>query len=119
MLWNLFKWTILTAWLLIKKKKIKIEFSWVKWISLLNSYKLSSLKFWFSLNCNSLCVILLVYLLIFVLFPDKICDQVSDAVLDAHLKQDPNAKVACGKSSAQNLTPWKTNKSAEPWEKWL
>lgn len=23
------------------------------------------------------------------------CDQVSDAVLDAHLKQDPNAKVAC------------------------
>lgn len=27
--------------------------------------------------------------------PDKICDQVSDAVLDAHLKQDPNAKVAC------------------------
>lgn len=28
-------------------------------------------------------------------FPDKICDQVSDAILDAHLKQDPNAKVAC------------------------
>lgn len=28
---------------------------------------------------------------------DKICDQISDAVLDAHLKQDPNAKVACGK----------------------
>lgn len=27
--------------------------------------------------------------------PDKMCDQVSDAVLDAHLKQDPNAKVAC------------------------
>jgi len=27
--------------------------------------------------------------------PDKLCDQVSDAVLDAHLKQDPNAKVAC------------------------
>lgn len=27
--------------------------------------------------------------------PDKICDQVSDAVLDAHLRQDPNAKVAC------------------------
>lgn len=26
---------------------------------------------------------------------DKICDQVSDAILDAHLKQDPNAKVAC------------------------
>lgn len=27
--------------------------------------------------------------------PDKMCDQISDAVLDAHLKQDPNAKVAC------------------------
>lgn len=27
---------------------------------------------------------------------DKICDQISDAVLDAHLKQDPDAKVACG-----------------------
>lgn len=27
--------------------------------------------------------------------PDKLCDQVSDAILDAHLKQDPNAKVAC------------------------
>ncbi|KAJ7417813.1 S-adenosylmethionine synthase [Willisornis vidua] len=26
---------------------------------------------------------------------DKICDQISDAVLDAHLRQDPNAKVAC------------------------
>jgi len=27
--------------------------------------------------------------------PDKMCDQVSDAVLDAHLKEDPDAKVAC------------------------
>jgi S-adenosylmethionine synthetase len=27
--------------------------------------------------------------------PDKMCDQVSDAILDAHLKQDPDAKVAC------------------------
>lgn len=27
--------------------------------------------------------------------PDKICDQISDAILDAHLKDDPNAKVAC------------------------
>lgn len=26
--------------------------------------------------------------------PDKICDQISDAILDAHLKQDPNARVA-------------------------
>lgn len=31
------------------------------------------------------------------LFPDKMCDQISDAILDAHLRQDPNAKVACGK----------------------
>lgn len=27
---------------------------------------------------------------------DKMCDQISDAVLDAHLRQDPDAKVACG-----------------------
>jgi S-adenosylmethionine synthetase len=27
--------------------------------------------------------------------PDKMCDQISDAVLDAHLRQDPDAKVAC------------------------
>ncbi|XP_070833716.1 S-adenosylmethionine synthase [Chaetodon trifascialis] len=27
--------------------------------------------------------------------PDKICDQISDAVLDAHLREDPDAKVAC------------------------
>uniref|UniRef100_A0A6Q2YK01 S-adenosylmethionine synthase n=1 Tax=Esox lucius TaxID=8010 RepID=A0A6Q2YK01_ESOLU len=35
--------------------------------------------------------------ILFILFslPDKICDQISDAVLDAHLKQDPDAKVAC------------------------
>lgn len=25
------------------------------------------------------------------------CDQISDAILDAHLQQDPNAMVACGK----------------------
>lgn len=34
-------------------------------------------------------------------FADKICDQISDAVLDAHLKQDPDAKVACGKICCQ------------------
>lgn len=27
--------------------------------------------------------------------PDKVCDQVSDAILDAHLRLDPNARVAC------------------------
>ena len=26
--------------------------------------------------------------------PDKICDQISDAILDAHLKEDPQARVA-------------------------
>ena len=26
---------------------------------------------------------------------DKMCDQISDAVLDAHLKADPDSKVAC------------------------
>lgn len=36
-------------------------------------------------------------------FPDKICDQISDAVLDAHLKQDPDAKVACGKKLRPSL----------------
>lgn len=29
-------------------------------------------------------------------FTDKMCDQISDAILDAHLRQDPDAKVACG-----------------------
>nr|CAD7407953.1 unnamed protein product [Timema poppensis] len=27
--------------------------------------------------------------------PDKMCDQISDAILDEHLRQDPDAKVAC------------------------
>jgi len=27
--------------------------------------------------------------------PDKMCDQISDAVLDAHLRSDPDSKVAC------------------------
>jgi len=27
--------------------------------------------------------------------PDKMCDQISDAVLDAHLRKDPDSKVAC------------------------
>ena len=26
--------------------------------------------------------------------PDKFCDQAADAILDAHLRQDPNARVA-------------------------
>lgn len=32
------------------------------------------------------------------------CDQISDAILDAHLKQDPNAKVACGKQVLKKVT---------------
>lgn len=35
------------------------------------------------------------------------CDQISDAVLDAHLKQDPEAKVACGKWNANSYKMWK------------
>uniref|UniRef100_A0A8C4DEN4 S-adenosylmethionine synthase n=1 Tax=Dicentrarchus labrax TaxID=13489 RepID=A0A8C4DEN4_DICLA len=34
-------------------------------------------------------------LFLFEILVYKICDQISDAVLDAHLKQDPDAKVAC------------------------
>ena len=30
-----------------------------------------------------------------IIFTDKMCDQISDAVLDAHLKSDPDSKVAC------------------------
>lgn len=38
------------------------------------------------------------------------CDQISDAILDAHLKQDPNAKVACGKQKKFHYFKkmWKT-----------
>lgn len=39
-------------------------------------------------------IILIVIILVY--YSDKMCDQISDAVLDAHLRQDPNAKVACG-----------------------
>lgn len=38
--------------------------------------------------------------------PDKMCDMISDAVLDAHLAQDPNAKVACGKNYIFNTNMW-------------
>jgi S-adenosylmethionine synthetase len=31
------------------------------------------------------------------------CDQISDAILDAHLSQDPDAKVACGKKVKLNF----------------
>ena len=37
-------------------------------------------------------------------FVDKICDQISDAVLDAHLSEDPDAKVACGRLYAYLFT---------------
>jgi len=36
-----------------------------------------------------------------IMFSDKMCDQLSDAVLDAHLEQDSNAKVACGRWPTQ------------------
>lgn len=43
-------------------------------------------------SVNNVCLFILCFT-----FTDKMCDQISDAILDAHLKQDPNAKVACGK----------------------
>lgn len=44
--------------------------------------------------------------------PDKICDQVSDAVLDAHLEQDPDARVACGKFSLKKNNHFITSTSS-------
>lgn len=41
-----------------------------------------------------------------ILHLDKMCDQISDAILDAHLKQDPNAKVACGTSPLIARVKW-------------
>lgn len=38
----------------------------------------------------------IIFMLANIYIADKMCDQISDAVLDAHLKQDQNAKVACG-----------------------
>lgn len=38
-----------------------------------------------------------IFICLLYYFSDKMCDQISDAILDAHLKQDPDAKVACGK----------------------
>ena len=34
--------------------------------------------------------------------PDKICDQISDAILDAHLRIDPEARVACETMATTN-----------------
>lgn len=44
-----------------------------------------------------------VYLFVIFFPPDKICDQISDAILDAHLKQDPDAKIACGETCYVSL----------------
>ncbi|MDR0956251.1 MAG: methionine adenosyltransferase domain-containing protein [Candidatus Nomurabacteria bacterium] len=35
--------------------------------------------------------------------PDKMCDQISDAILDAHLRQDPDARVAVDCCGGHNL----------------
>lgn len=43
------------------------------------------------------------------------CDQISDAILDAHLKQDPNAKVACGTYFALNFRDAKMYSSSKTW----
>lgn len=58
---------------------------------------------------------------------DKICDQISDAVLDAHLTQDPDAKVACGKywtieAEVATCHCWNMHVNADAWSKrrgWL
>lgn len=50
-----------------------------------------------------LCYIILYLLTHFVFILDKLCDQISDAILDAHLEQDPNAKVACGKQNFKHF----------------
>ena len=34
---------------------------------------------------------------------DKMCDQISDAVLDAHLRGDPESKVACETATKGDL----------------
>ena len=58
---------------------------------------------------------------------DKICDQISDAVLDAHLTQDPDAKVACGKywtieADVTTCHCWNMHVNVDAWSKrrvWL
>lgn len=52
-----------------------------------------------------------------LIFPDKICDQISDAVLDAHLKQDPDAKVACGEFSSVPMNRLVTAFRQQPQDK--
>lgn len=49
-------------------------------------------------------------------FPDKICDQISDAVLDAHLRQDPDAKVACGEWERHPASMWKEKFNKATWQ---
>lgn len=56
-------------------------------------------------------------MLFFVL--DKMCDQISDAVLDAHLKQDPNAKVACGKFCVSCIIQKKKKLKQVVWWFWI
>lgn len=55
---------------------------------------------------------------LFALFTDKICDQISDAVLDAHLKQDPDAKVACGEFSSVDMSTLVSVFRQQPLEKY-
>lgn len=48
--------------------------------------------------------------------PDKLCDQISDAILDAHLKQDPQARVAvetCGGHGQVFITGEITSRAEE------
>lgn len=62
-------------------------------------------------------LIQILFYFIFFYVTDKMCDQISDAILDAHLKQDPDAKVACGNVISGPLSKflgnsWDTHRSA-------
>ena len=83
-------WYVLRFFLLTVKIE-RTEYGWAWMLSL-------SGRIWpWQPVISTLFIWLPVTLTLSLYFPDKICDQISDAVLDAHLKQDPDAKVACGK----------------------
>lgn len=66
-----------------------------------NSCEASNYQFFSYIDAIMIFPHYFIYLIISFLFycivVDKMCDQISDAILDAHLKQDPDAKIACGK----------------------
>lgn len=54
-------------------------------------------------SAHTAALLCFVLIKMFCCFTDKICDQISDAVLDEHLRQDPDAKVACGELISRPL----------------